>query len=245
MTIALASGKYLARFAQSEEDLDRVLRLRYEVFNLELGEGLGQSAASGRDEDEFDARFDHLLIEDTRSGAVIGTYRMQNRAMARAGGYYSAGLFAVEQLPDKVLDDAVEIGRACGARTHRNGRVLHMLWRGLAAYLARHQAHRLFGCCSLTSQNQGEAIATHRYLRDSGAIHPSLAVAPLPGLECATAVPPGPAIHRVPALFQAYLDLGAKVLGPPAIDRAFRTIDWLVLLNVADLEPGIARRLLP
>jgi putative hemolysin len=42
---------------------------------------------------------------------------------------------------------------------------------------------------------------------------------------------------RIPALFQAYLTLGARVLGPPAVDRAFKTIDWLALLDTRELDP--------
>jgi len=36
----MREGKYAVRFAKSREELDAVLRLRFEVFNLELGEGL-------------------------------------------------------------------------------------------------------------------------------------------------------------------------------------------------------------
>ena len=51
----IVEGRYRVHFARSEEELDELLRLRYEVFNLELGEGLESSHATGRDQDEFDA----------------------------------------------------------------------------------------------------------------------------------------------------------------------------------------------
>jgi putative hemolysin len=41
--IVLRHGPYLARFAVSQTDIAAALRLRFEVFNLELNEGL-QSA---------------------------------------------------------------------------------------------------------------------------------------------------------------------------------------------------------
>jgi putative hemolysin len=232
-------GRYLMRFARTEEELDRILRLRYQVFNLELGEGLDTAHTSGRDEDEFDRRFHHLLIEERATGEIVGTYRMQTAEMGEAGGYYSAGIFQVESLPEAIRRSAVEVGRACIARPHRNGRVLRLLWKGLAGYLAWNRKTRLFGCCSLTTQDEALGVAVHRHLLAQGCIHPTLRVDPRPGNRCEERG--SPPVNRppftVPPLFRAYLDLGAKALGAPAIDPEFKTIDWLVLLDVAELEP--------
>jgi len=41
----------------------------------------------------------------------------------------------------------------------------------------------------------------------------------------------------LPQLFRIYLRYGAKVCGPPAIDRFFKTIDYLVVLDVDELDP--------
>ena len=85
---------YAVRFAVSKEEVRKALRLRYEVFNLELQDGLAASHDSGLDEDEFDAVCDHLIITEEASGSVVGTYRMQSGAMAaRNLGYYSAREF--------------------------------------------------------------------------------------------------------------------------------------------------------
>ena len=84
-------GNYRLRFARTAQDLDRLLALRFEVFNLELGEGLEESFATGRDTDRFDASCHHMLVEEV-GGGLIGTYRMQTAAMAARGcGFYSAG----------------------------------------------------------------------------------------------------------------------------------------------------------
>ena len=238
----IESGRYVVRFAATEAELDALLRLRYEVFNLELSEGLADAHVTRRDEDGFDRQFHHLMILSRDAGAAAGTYRLQTGEMAEsAAGYYSAGLFAVERLPDEIRRSAIEIGRACVAKAHRNGRVLHLLWRGLASYLSWNGKTRLFGCCSLTSQDEALGHSVHRHLESIGAVHPSIRVPPRPEHACALeADGPLPAPH-IPALFQAYLALGAKVLGPPAIDRAFGTIDWLVLLDVEELAPSVFR----
>ena len=238
----LRSGSYTLEFARTTEELDEILQLRFTVFNLELGEGLTESFVTGRDEDDLDRVFHHLLIRSRKTGQIVGTYRMQTLAMARAhAGFYSAGEFDLAALPAGVLENAVEIGRACVSREHRNGRVLHLLWRGLATYLSWNDKRYLFGCCSLTSQDRALGERVYHYLRREGMVaEPE--IMPLPDLDCRGAGEP--AEDRpvdVPPLFQSYLNMGAKVCGPPAIDRLFKTIDFLVLFDKTQLNARVFR----
>ena len=241
--IELDAGRYRLRFARTHEDLDAILRLRFTVFNLELGEGLDLAYVTQRDEDDFDARFHHLMIEHRESGEVVGTYRMQTAAMAREhGGFYSADEFDLSGIPADVLARSVELGRACVAREHRNGRVLNLLWRGLASYLIWNQLTCLFGCCSLTSQDPRLGRAVLARLEGEGRIDPRVRVVPLPHTTCDGDEGDGPAPDpHIPALFQSYLNLGAKVWGPPAIDRLFKTIDFIVGLDVTTVDPAVVR----
>jgi putative hemolysin len=234
----VTAGRYTVRFARSVEDLDQIERLRFQVFNLELGEGLDSAFATGRDHDEHDPHFHHLLIACGNSGEIVGTYRLQTSEMAeRHRGFYSAGEFDLSGLPREFLANSVEVGRACVARGHRNGRVLNLLWRGLALYLSRNQKRHIFGCCSLTSQDAAVGQATMDLLIRQGHVHPTLLAPPLPGLGCAGAgaIQAAATVH-IPPLFQSYLNLGAKIFGPPAIDRHFKTIDFLVALDVGTLD---------
>ena len=41
---------------------------------------------------------------------------------------------------------------------------------------------------------------------------------------------------HIPKLFRTYLRHGAKVCGHPAIDRQFKTIDYLVIFDVAAMD---------
>ena len=41
----------------------------------------------------------------------------------------------------------------------------------------------------------------------------------------------------LPPLFEGYLSLGAKVCGAPALDHAFGTTDFLVVLDIHDMDP--------
>ena len=230
-------GRYRLRFARTEGDLDAIYRLRFEVFNVELGEGLQESYRTGRDQDPFDRQCQHLLVEEDATGAVVGTYRMQiAEAASRGRGFYSAGEFDLSGLPPEILQRAAELGRACVDATHRNRKVLFLLWRGLIAYLLHHGKRCFFGCSSLTSQDPAEGVSAYRHLLAIGAVHPQLRVQPLPGLECEAG--PDARLPRVeiPKLFGLYLRYGAWVLGPPAIDREFGTIDFLTYVDIGELD---------
>ncbi len=175
----LEAGRYRLRFAWTRTDLHAVQRLRYQVFNEELGEGLARSAATGRDEDERDPTFHHLLIEEAASGAFVGTYRLQTALMAATRhGFYGATLFELATMPARVLGECVEIGRACVAPAHRSGRVLRLLWRGLARYLQWNGKRYLFGCCSIPGTDAAVARAAWAALHARDALHPDVFVRP-------------------------------------------------------------------
>lgn len=238
-TRELEEGRYAVRFARSAAELDELLRLRFQIFNLELNEGLEESFATGRDQDEFDAVCHHLIVVDRRNEQIVGTYRMQTSAMAQSHrGFYSAAEFDVGGFPPEVLASSVEVGRACVAVEHRNTQVLFLLWRGLALYMATNQLRYLFGCCSLTSQDAAVGLATHQYLLNHGHLHPEITIQPQPEYVCDAAGCPTDAeiTVKIPQLFRIYLRHGAKACGPPAIDRRFKTIDWLVLFDVGAMD---------
>jgi putative hemolysin len=235
----ISDPRYCVRFARNPEDIDTALKLRFEVFNLELGEGLDSSYATQRDEDEFDAQCHHLIVIEKQNKRVIATYRMQTRQMAKGGkGFYSQGEFDLSRFPSEVLEQSVEVGRACIAREHRNGRVLFLLWKGIARYMEHTQKRYLFGCCSLTSQDADEGKAVMDYLERNGYTHRSIRVPPLSEVECYPTdfTVSRPVKVKIPILFRLYLNYNAKVCGPPAIDRAFKTIDYLVIMDIAELD---------
>jgi putative hemolysin len=238
--------RYSVRFARDAEDLDSLLRLRYRVFNLELGEGLDASRDSQRDRDAFDAHCHHLMVTDLASGEAIGTYRMQTLAMARAGiGFYTDTIFDLGSLPDSLLAEAIETGRACISAAHRNGRVLFLLWQGLAMYLQHSGSRYLFGCSSLTSQDPEEGLATRDLLRAKGLLHRHYDLAPRRGYECEI-VEPSIRLSpkgQIPQLMGLYLNAGARVCGGPALDRDFKTIDFMTLLDIEDFDPRTRRKI--
>lgn len=230
-------GDYEVAYAGSKEELDDVFQLRYRVFNLEMQEGLEKSHEFGRDFDPYDATCHHVLVRYRPTGAIVGTYRLQTRDMAGALGFYAEEEFNLDALPDDILSSAVEVGRACIEKGHRNGRVLVMLWRGVIRYLVHNRQRYLFGCCSINSQDVVEGEAVRAWLERNDYILNEYPVLPQPGFECS---PPAEAVIpdqvSVPTLMRLYLQNDLKVLGKPALDRQFKTIDYFVLLDLDSIS---------
>ena len=233
-----AAADYRLRLAGSAAEVRAAQALRFEVFNLELDEGLASAYDSGLDADPYDEVCDHLLVEDLSDGRVVGTYRLQTGLRAAQGlGYYSEQEF--DFAPMEPMRPAIlELGRACIHRRHRNFKVLNLLWSGIAAVAAQRGSRYLVGCSSLTSQDEAEGAAAYRHLARHLAPAPWRTV-PRPAFACAMQ-PVAPRAPDVPRLLSAYLALGAKLCGPPAIDREFRTIDFLTCL---DLESPVMKAL--
>lgn len=239
----LLQHSYVLRFAADLADLRAVQRLRFEVFNLELGEGLGCAYDLERDEDRFDAACHHLMVIEREGGAVVGTYRMQTADMARAGcGFYSATEFDMSALSPEVLAQGVEVGRACVAREHRTGRVIALLWQGLARYMSWERKRYLFGCSSVPARSRAVGHRLYQQLSTNHALMASEhRVRPRAELDCAGAAVDDVEAPALPPLFEGYIRLGAQVCGPPAIDPEFGTVDFFVMLDLHRLDPRARR----
>jgi putative hemolysin len=47
----------------------------------------------------------------------------------------------------------------------------------------------------------------------------------------------------IPPLFRVYLEMGAKVCSEPAIDRQFGVIDFLIVLDLEELDGRTQKRM--
>jgi putative hemolysin len=242
--IALELGKYHVRLAETLAEREAACRLRFAVFNLELGEGMAASWHTGLDQDRFDLFCDHLIVEDRSCGKVVGTYRVQSGVTAMQHfGYYSEQEF--DFTPYRNLRPQVlELGRASIDREHRTSEVLMLLWRGIAQYARRCGLRYLIGCSSLNSRDPQEGWSLHRQLGDFLAPE-SLRTRPRPSHALPACIDTPSSDVKVPRLLRTYIAVGARICGEPAWDREFGTIDFLTLLDLARLSPAARSRFLP
>jgi putative hemolysin len=253
-------GRYRLRLAESQEDRDAACRLRFKVFNIELGEGLASSYQTGMDADQFDLFCEHLLVEDKQEAdparRVVGTYRMQSGATAaRNLGYYSEQEFSFAPY-EPLRADILELGRASIDREHRTPEVLTLLWRGIAQYASDMGLRYLIGCSSLNSKDPAEGWQAYRQL-ERYRVSPEFETEPTTGYACPSEQggrhaqpspqPEDPELRvsaKVPKLLKTYVAIGARICGPPAWDREFGTIDFLTLLDLKLLSPSARNRFL-
>lgn len=231
---------YRTRLAAGVKDLQAAQRLRFEVFNVELREGLEGSWTTQLDSDRYDEACDHLLIEHIPTNQVVGTYRLQTGPMAAARhGYYSAQEFDFAPY-EPYRAQIVELGRACVHMEHRKMNVLNLLWRGIADYASARDARYLIGCSSLTSQDP--ALGHAMFQKMSASLAPvEFQTKPLASYVLPD-VPPLAECPEPPRLLRAYLAVGAKICGPGALDQEFKTIDFLTLLDLAALPAAVQSR---
>ena len=264
------AGRYRLRLAESPEDRIAACRLRFRVFNLELGEGLESSYRTGLDTDHFDDVCEHLIVEDKQEESparrIVGTYRMQTGTTAAQNhGYYSAQEFNLAPY-EPLRPGVLELGRASIDREHRTPEVLTLLWRGIAQYATDMGLRYLIGCSSLTSRVPAEGWQLYRQL-ESFRVPPEFETTPTDACACPVeppsveaqpspcTTPSGSAENRdpvtsqpvpvkVPKLLKTYLAIGARIAAPPAWDRDFGTIDFLTLLDLKLLSPAARSRFL-
>lgn len=235
-------SKLSLSLASTAEELREVQRLRYEVFV----EALGLDALrnhDGLERDAYDEYCDHLIVRDTRTLKVVGTYRvLGQRGLRHTGGFYSESEFDLGRLAH-LRTAILEAGRACIHPDYRSGGVIMMLWAGLAACMRRENADYLIGCASVSLADGGNTInALYRKLAADHLAPAEYHVSPR--LPFPLHDDPVNLDVSTPPLIKGYLRSGAWICGEPAWDPDFHSADLFMMLPLARLDSRYARHYL-
>jgi putative hemolysin len=247
--IEMQRGSYSVRTARHGEDLEKCLRLRYEVFHREYRH---KKRTFGVDIDKLDFTCDHLMIEDIKTGQVVGTYRLNSSQFNSK--FYSEGEFRMQEVLD-LPGHKLELGRACIDKDHRTGIVIALLWRGISDYMRLTDSETLFGCASVKTVKPLEIVSVARWLADRGHFNLDLKIRPrtkyrLRGFtrlkkkleRHPSAYDEMAAGELVPNLVMAYFKAGAKLVGEPAVDKEFNCIDFLLILELGKMSSAYAKK---
>ncbi|SDU92344.1 Putative hemolysin [Pseudomonas mucidolens] len=235
-------AKLIVSLACTQEEIREAQRLRYHVF-IETFRLSTLANPDAINVDEFDDYCDHLIVRDTQSSRVVGTYRLMSPTAARRmGRYYCEQEFDLSNL-NHLLTCTTEAGHACVHPDYRSGSVIMLLWTGLAMYMQRERCDYLMGCASVSLSDGGHNAAAlyHAFTAEHFA----------PAVYRVTPHKPFPVdkhdvghVPQIPPLLKGYLRIGAWICGEPAWDTEFNSADFFLLLPLSKLDSRYARHYL-
>ncbi|MBT2397899.1 GNAT family N-acetyltransferase [Streptomyces sp. ISL-100] len=223
------TSSYVTSIADSEEQIRAAQRLRYRVFGEEMGATL-DSPLRGHDIDAYDEFVDHLIVTDSTTGEVVGTYRLL--PPGRTERSYSDSEFDLRAL-DGLRPAMIEAGRSCVHPDHRSGAVINLMWSALARYVLLSGHRYLAGCASVPLSDGGRAAAGAWLLGTAKhSAPPELRVHPRRPWMPAGLTAEQPSYADLPPLLRGYFRLGAWMCGAPTHDPEFDVADFFVLLDM-------------
>ncbi len=217
-------------------ELQEVMELRREVF---LKEFSGRRFTFRSDRDAYDRYADYLVVKDTSLNKIVGSYRVISSLHSPI--FYSASEFHIEDFV-ATPDVKIELSRACIHKNYRTGAVISLLWKGISQYMQKIGAGYLFGCASIQTTCPVQSDAVYQSFVKNGQVHDSLSFGVRPeyqfkaastGEESTNATEAQAA--AIPALLRSYLSAGARICSPAALDRKFRCIDYLIVLDTQNI----------
>jgi putative hemolysin len=247
-------GPLEVRLARKKSEIRRAQRLRYKVFYEEMSAVPGALAMlSRRDEDAYDAVFDHLLVIDRgdasdgrrwRPSKVVGTYRMLRQDVAELNdGFYTQGEYDIAPLLAAKPDYSfMELGRSCVLKPYRNKRTLELLWQGVWSYVREHGADVMIGCASFEGTDPTAHAEALSFLYHSALAPEDWRVRAHSHLRVDMNMLPRErvnarkALKALPPLIKGYLRLGAYVGDGAVIDHQFGTTDVFIIMPVESIK---------
>ena len=247
--LILRKGRYAARIAESACGVERAQRLRHEAFIA------GRSGATprpgGLDADSFDARCQHMLIEECDSGAAVGCFRlMPIRSGADIAASYSAQHYDLTRLAG-FDGPMMEMGRFCIHPDRSDDPdILRLAWAALARFVDDEGVEMLFGCSSFDGMEADRhldalALLTHRHLAPRRWLPRVKSPRVFRFAQRLRDRKPDArrAMLRMPPLLRSYLAMGGWVSDHAVIDPDLNTLHVFTGLEIRAIPPARARLL--
>lgn len=241
-------GELVTRLAESNEEVQKAQRIRYQVFCEEFSALKSSPSQSQLEQEKHDLYCDHLLVlKETPSmpDEIIGTQRfLLKQSGKQAVAFRSQSEFDFQTLADKNPEKRfMELGRSCILKQYRNKRTMELMWHGTWAYAVQNQVDVMLGCASFYAKSQDEIALELGFLSNFRATSPNWQVTPTaPGAKALEdfakpEIDAKGAIRNLPPLLKGYLRLGAFFSDHAVIDEEFGTIDVAVILPVENINP--------
>ena len=238
---------YEVKLATSLDDIEKALKLRFEIFKLELGKGLTRNFEKQLDVDDYDGFCDHLIVIDRSKDKVVGTYRLcMSSKVDKNIGFYSEKFFDIANIK-KIDGKMLELGRSCVHRDYRDQLVINLLWSGIAKYIREHEVRYLFGSVRLNDNDPQEVSKIFSLIKQKYYALKKYRVEPwvnnrFPGLDKNIKLrDQSEILRKLPPLVKGYLRLGVRVCGEPAVNPEMGSVLLCILLDLEKMAPAYRR----
>ena len=243
------------RLARNEEEIRQSQYLRYSIFYEEMSAIADTKTANTKcDSDKFDAYCDHLLVVDqalsstkdnaNTNGNIVGSYRLlQQQQAVKLGGFYSSSEFDLAPMLECHSNkNFLEFGRSCVLPPYRNKRTIELLWQGSWRYVRQNNVDVMFGCASFEGIDPLQWAQSLSFLYHHARAKDEWQVLARNNSVEMNLIAPEKldmknALRQLPPLIKGYLRLGAVIGEQAVIDHQFNTIDVMIILPVAQLNP--------
>lgn len=232
------TDRYIVRVASTEEELRDVFNLRFRVFNLELNLGLDSAYEKQMDNDKYDAHSLQLMVLSKESNRAIATYRFQDYQMAKSSiDFCGSDRYDFTQFPEETQKKSLGVSRACIDKNHRNSKVFHLLWQGLAVLLYENRLRYFFGCNSIPCDNQQDANGYIALLKAMDVYHDTIRIPALEHARCNYRdIPVDITKVMFPPLFNLYLRFKCRVCSEPCMHKVFKTLEFMIIYDLDQIS---------
>ena len=232
----MQKGRYLARVACTQQDVDAALHLRAECFKI------------ARDGDSFDAQCEHILIEERTTKSMVGCFRLGQFTGQTLKTSYSSQHYDLRNLA-RFDGTMLELGRFCTRPDLRDPDILRLAWARLTQIVDQRQVKMLFGCTSFPGTEVVPFAGVFGLLNTRHRAPETWAPqVKAPEIYRFSAAAPMPQRHEnphmnIPPLLRTYLAMGGWVSDHAVVDRAMNTLHVFTGLEIAAI-PEARKKLL-
>lgn len=233
----LVKGKYTARPAEGDADMQAVLALRLLCFG-----------AAGGAADRFDTTAQQIVVCEEETNRIVAGFRMSVLTPTQLQDSYAAQFYDLTALQN-IEGPLLELGRFCIHPEYTDPDILRLAWAALTAHVDRRGVKMLFGCSSFQGTDPAPYLdafallkARHlappqwRPLVKAAEVFPYAAqLQQSPDLARATAT--------LPSLLRTYLMMGGWVSDHAVVDPVMDTLHVFTAVEI-DAIPPARKRLL-
>ena len=136
----------------------------------------------------------------------------------------------------------LEVGRSCVDKKYRDGKIIKMLWKGLASEISKKKYSFVIGCASFPEINPIKILNELSYLNyfhKAPSKYNTRAISKYKinwELIDKKKIDVRRVFRQLPPLIKAYLRVGAWIGSEAVIDRIFKTIDVCVILKSTNIK---------